>query len=374
MQKILAIAALAVFPGTLLGQSLVGTWQGTLQLPNRELRVVLKISTADNDTLKAMFYSIDQGGTAIPASSLVAQGVAMKIALPGIGASYEGKVSADHNSIAGTFTQGLQPLPLNLTRVTTETAWAIPEPPPPPKPMAAGAKAVFEVATIKPAKPEARGKGFVVRGHEFSTINTSLSSLITFAYGIHARQVTGGPSWMETEKFDITARPEGEGMPDAKQLRTMVQKLLADRFQLTFHRDKKELSVYALVAGKSGPKLTPSTGDPNGLPGLFFRKLGVLNVRNGNMADFAEVMQSSVLDRPVVDQTGLSGRFDFALEWTPDEFQFADFGPRPANADNTDSAPDLFTAIQQQLGLKLDAVKAPTEVLVIDHVEKPSEN
>ena len=97
--------------------------------------------------------------------------------------------------------------------------------------------------------------------------------------------------------------------------------------------------------------------------------------RNATMAEFAGVMQSAVLDRPVVDQTGLPGRYDFLLRWTPDEFQFGGLGIRvPPPADNADAPPDLYTAIQQQLGLKLESTKAPAEVLVIEHVEKPSEN
>lgn len=172
----------------------------------------------------------------------------------------------------------------------------------------------------------------------------------------------------------LAAQPDGEGQPNDKQWKSMVQKLLADRFQLAFHRDKKELPAYALVVAKTGPKLTKSEGDPNGLPGLFFRGLGVLPARNANMADFAGLMQSAVLDRPVVDQTGLSGRFDFELKWTPDETQFGALGMRPAPSENPDAPPGLFTAIQQQLGLKLDSVKIPVEVFVIDRVEKPSEN
>jgi uncharacterized protein (TIGR03435 family) len=240
--------------------------------------------------------------------------------------------------------------------------------------MAADADPVFEVATIKPSKPEMQGKGFRVNGRRFSTINTSASDLMTFAYGIHARQIIGGPAWLETEKYDLAAQPDGEGQPNDKQWKIMVQKLLADRFQLAFHRDKKELSVYALVVAKNGPKLTKSEGDPNGLPGLFFRGLGVLPARNATMADFAGVMQSAVLDRPVVDQTGLQGRYDFTLSWTPDEFQFGGLGVKPPPPSDTAANPDLFTAIQQQLGLKLESTKAPAEVLVIDHVEKPSEN
>ena len=367
-----AFATLA--SSALLAQTLTGTWQGTLQA-GRELRTVIKISTTDKDTLKAILYSIDQGAQGIPVNPVTLQGSTVRMSVPGIGGAYEGKLSADGNSIAGTWTQGPNPLPLNLTRATPATAWAIPEPPAPPKPMAADASPVFEVATIKPSKPEGQGKGFLVRGRQFSTLHTSLSDLITFAYGVHARQITGGPAWIETEKYDLAAKPDGEGQPNDKQWKMMLQKLLADRFQLAFHRDKKELAVYAIVIAKNGPKLAKSEGDPNGLPGLFFRGLGVLPARNATIADFAGTMQSAVLDRPVVDQTGLPGRYDFTLTWTPDEFQFGGLGIKvPPPADNADAPPDLFTAIQQQLGLKLESTKTPAEILVIDRAERPSEN
>jgi len=367
------IALATLVAGALLGQDITGTWQGTLQA-GRELRTVVKISRGDGGALKALLYSIDQAGQGLPSGPIVLQGTTVKMPFPGIGGEYEGKLSADGNSISGTWTQGPKPLPLNLTRATPETAWTIPEPPPKLKPMAPDADPKFEVATIKPSRPDAQGKAFRVMGRRFSTINTSVTDLIKFAYGVHPRQIVGGPEWMGADKFDITAQPDGEGQPNDKQWKTMVQKLLADRFQLTFHQDKKELSVYAITVAKGGPKLTKSEGDPNGLPGLFFRGLGVLPARNATMADFAGVMQAAVLDRPVVDHTGLTGRFDFTLTWTPDEFQFGGLGMKPPAASESATAPDLFTAMQQQLGLKLEATKARAEILVIDRVEKPSEN
>ena len=369
------IIALSVFPGSaLLAQNITGTWQGTLHA-GRDLRTVIKISTTDKDTLKVVLYSIDQGGQGLPSGSTTLQGSAVRISFPGIGGTYEGKLSADGNSIAGTWTQGPRPLPLDLTRTTPETAWTIPEPPAPPKPMASDANPSFEVATIKPSNPDRPGRAFMVRGRQFSTLNTTLSNLITFAYGLHARQITGGPGWVGDEKYDLLAKPDGEGQPNADQWKAMVQKLLADRFKLSFHREKKELPVYAIVVGKNGPKLTKSEGNPNGLPSLLFRGLGVLPARNATMADFAGVMQGAVLDRPVVDQTGLQGRFDFMLQWTPDEFQFGPLGVKvPPPSNNADAPPDLYTAIQQQLGLKIESTKAPVDVMVIDHVEKPSEN
>ncbi len=358
--------------GNLMAQDLAGTWQGTLQA-GKELRIVLKVSKAD-DAWKAMFYSIDQSGQGLAASSVSLQGGNVKVAIAGVGGNYEGKLSADGGSITGTWTQGPAPLALNLTKATDATAWTIPEPPAKLKPMRADVDPIFEVATIKPSRPEAPGKGIRVNGIHFSTLNTSVVDLISFAYGVHARQIAAGPAWLASDRFDIGAQPDGEGQPNDRQLKIMVQKLLADRFKLAFHREQKELSVYAITVAKTGTKLTKNESDPNGLPGLGFRGLGNMVVRNATMADFAGSMQGAVLDRPVVDQTSLQGRYDFTLNWTPDEFQFTGLGvkvpPPPENAPN----PDLFTAIQQQLGLKLEAVKAQAEILVIDRAEKPSGN
>jgi uncharacterized protein (TIGR03435 family) len=354
-------------------QDITGTWQGTIKVPGRDLRTVIKISKADGGALKAVMYSIDQNGQGIGASSITQDGATVKMSVATINGTYEGKLTADGNLIEGTWTQGTASFPLVLDRATNDTAWTIPSP---PKPMAADANPSFEVATIKPSNPDAPGKAFRVSGRQFSTLNTTLSDMLTFAYDLHAKQIEGGPDWLNKDKYDVTAKPDGEGQPNSKQWKVMLQKLLADRFQLKFHREKKELPVYAIVIAKSGSKLTKSEGDPNGLPGLFFRGLGDLPARNANMTDFAGLLQAAVLDRPVVDQTGLSGRFDFELKWTPDESQFTSLGPHvPAPAaDNPNAPPDLFTAMQEQLGLKLESTKAPVDVLAIDGVQKPSAN
>ena len=170
---------------------------------------------------------------------------------------------------------------------------------------------------------------------------------------------------------EITARPDGQGLPNDRQLKSMVQKLLAERFKLALHRDKKEQSVYALTVARSGAKMTETGGDPNSLPGVGFGRPGQMVANNATMADIASVMQTTVLDRPVVDQTGLTARYSFRLNWTPDESQFP--GIRvPAQPDN--NLPNLFTAIQEQIGLRLEATRAPADVLIVDKAEKPSEN
>ena len=370
------LVAFAAIPGALIAQSIVGTWQGTLKAGSQELRIVLKVATTDNDTLKAMFYSIDQGGASFPASSLAMQASVVKMSIPGIPGTYEGKVEGDGKTITGTWSQGPKPLPLTLTRATAETAWTIPEQQR-PKALPADSNPAFEVATIKPSAPGQPGFGIGVRGRRLSTINTTVVDLITFAYQVQVKQVLGVPASLESEKYDVSAEFEQGGVPNLPQLQVMLQKLLAERFQLAFHRDKKELSVYALTVAKGGQKLTPSGRDPNGLPGVGFRGLGKLFASNATMADFAGVMQGTALDRPIVDQTGIQGRYDFSLNWTPDEFQFArlrNAGPLPPASANSEEAPDLFTAIQQQLGLKLEVTKALADVIAIDRVQKPSEN
>jgi len=355
--------------------AIVDTWQGTLHIPQHDLRIVLKVSKDDKGALKAVNYSIDQGGQPIPVTAITFQDGDLKYTMEIIDGTYEGKMSADGKSITGQWKQGPNPLPLIFERATPETAWAIPEPPPKLMPMPADANPSFDVATIKPSKPDTPGKLFRVQGDRFSTINTTLADLIKAAYNVQDKQILGAPAWVFTDKYDIAAQPDIPGAPNQEQLKKMIQKLLGDRFQLKFHKDQKELSAYILTVAKGGPKMKKSEADPNGLGGRFFRGLGVLTFTNSTMPDFCDLMQSAVLDRPVVDQTGLPGKWDFLLKWTPDESQFGGMGIKvPPPSDAPDAPPPLFTAIQEQIGLKLDAGKAQVPVLVIDHAEKPDAN
>ena len=367
------LGVLAFGAGIAQAQDLTGQWQGTLQAA-RDLRTVIRISKGDDGALRAVLYSIDQGAQGLSATVAV-QGTSVTITVPGINATFEGKLTPDGNTIAGTMSQGPGKLPLTLTRASGDAAWAIPQAPPALKPMPADANPKIAASTVKPSNPDQPGKLFTVRGRNLVTVNTTVADLIAFGYSVHPKQITAGPAWIESDKYDLTVQPDVDGLPNERQLRSLIQQVLADRFHLTLHRDKKELSAYALILGKDGPKLTRSSGDPNGLPGLFFRGLGVLPATNANMDNFADLLQAAVLDRPVVNKTGLTGRYDFTLKWTPEEGQFASLGARiPPPSGDPDAPPGLFTAIQEQLGLKLDAVKTPVEVLVLDRLEKPSEN
>jgi uncharacterized protein (TIGR03435 family) len=353
-------------------QDITGAWQGSLKAGDREQRFVLRISLEDNK-LKAVLYRVDQGGQGEPATTITRNGSTIRVTLAAKGITYERQLTSDGKAIAGTWTQGT-PLPLKLARATPETAWAIPDPPPPSTPMPADATPVFEVATIKPSKDEGVHL-YLDDSGVFHPTGPSLSDLIKLAYDVHSRQIIGGPSWLDREKYDLFAKPDKPGKPNLAQLKVMLQKLLAVRFQLAFHHEKRELSVYAITVAKSGAKLTRNDNDSNGNP-TFSAGPRVVSMTNGTMADLANGLERSgnILDRPVVDQTGLgSTKYDLIVKWTPLASQ-AQVGEAEPRADNADAPPDLFTAFQQQLGLKLKSTKAPVDVLVIDHVEKPSEN
>jgi uncharacterized protein (TIGR03435 family) len=356
--------------------TLADTWQGTLHA-GQDLRIVVKISKADNSGYKAVFYSIDQGGDGIPADSVTLDGTAVKMAVKRIAGTYEGKLSSDGKAINGTWSQGPTPLPLTLARATPETEWTIPPPAPRLPPMAENADPSFEVATIKPSAPNQPGKGFGFRGDRFNTRNTNLNDLLMFAYRLHVKQIIDAPPWFGTDLYDIEGKPDVPGRPNPTQTGIMVQKLLADRCKLTFHHEKRELSVYVITVGGGGPKMEKSTASPTDPSAFFFRGLGDLTVRNQAMGDFASWMQT-VLDRPVVDQTGITGKYDFQLKWTPDDSQFAVFRGTgalpPPPKDDPNPPPALYTAIQEQIGLKMGPAKVPVDVIVIDHVEKPSAN
>ena len=142
------------------------------------------------------------------------------------------------------------------------------------------------------------------------------------------RQIVNGPSWLESERFDVTAKPEQPGIPNAAQLRTMVQKLIGERIRSRVSQRKRNLSAYVITVVKSGHKLAKN--DSGGiLPGFGGRGPGAIGVRNSTMTEFASFLQARILDRPVVDQTGLSGKFDFQLEWRPEQLGGQAGGPPP---------------------------------------------
>ena len=197
---------------------------------------------------------------------------------------------------------------------------------------------------------------------------------------MHPKQVVSAPAWADSEKFDIEAKPDKPGMPSVKQMKMMLQKLLTDRFALTFHKDSKELSAYTITVAKGGVKIKKEENSTIPVPGFGGPPLRGFNARNATLAEFASVLQAQFMDLPVIDQTGLGDtRYTFAVKFTPDPgmrpFGGAAAPPeaRPATPD-PDAPPDLSSAMEQQLGLHMQKAKAPVEVMVIDKIEKPSSN
>jgi uncharacterized protein (TIGR03435 family) len=224
----------------------------------------------------------------------------------------------------------------------------------------------FEVATIKPAAPSPDGHTHIYYPPDdrFSAINITLVSLMQWAYAMPERQILDGPSWLSSTRFDIEAKSDGGDLasrPTSEQIhdlkRRMVQSLLAGRFQLKVHHETRILPAYDLVAARGGSKLQLARSD-NGI------SIGrnYLHAEGQTMAGIAKEL-SQITGRVVVDKTGLTGRYDLKLQWTPDDAPTTD-----------NSAPSLFTAIQEQLGLKLEPSKEAVPVLIIDHIESPTPN
>jgi uncharacterized protein (TIGR03435 family) len=223
-------------------------------------------------------------------------------------------------------------------------------------------RAEFEVASIKPTATQGSFTVDFLPGGGFSTRNVTVHNLLRTAYGLQDYQISGGPGWIDSAGFDIQARAAAStGEPPREQVLKMIQALLADRFHLALHRETRQLPIYALVVGKGGSKL--QAADSNATPSRTL-KMGQLITQKMSMTTLADLLTFD-LERPVRDETGLKGDFAFALEWTRGLAE-SDAGPS--------SRPSLFTAVQEQLGLKLESTKGPVEVLVIDRVEKPSEN
>jgi uncharacterized protein (TIGR03435 family) len=242
----------------------------------------------------------------------------------------------------------------------------------------------FEVASIKPSPPiSAHGVffGMIDDPDRFNGSYVTLTDLMAKAYGIEHPRISGGPSWVLSDRFDVIATlPRGT---QRGQIPLLLQTLLAERFRLIVRRESRTTRVYALVQAKGGPKLKRSEAESNPSPGgppmlssapLMLGSSGALGICCGkaklnkvSMAGFASLL-SAETDRPVQDATGIEGGFDISLEWTPDAAGTQPEGtPSPAG-------PSIYTAVQEQLGLRLEPRNAPLDYLVVEHVEKPDAN
>ena len=250
----------------------------------------------------------------------------------------------------------------------------------------------FEVASVK---PNTSGDGRVLMtpqpGGRLNLVNVPLRLMIRYAYRVQDFQVVGGPDWISTARFDVVAKAEG-GNPSQEELQLMLRSLLADRFKLVVRSDKSEMPTYSLVParadGKTGAQLRKSDANcgpasapsappaPGQLPPCGFNLgFGNLKARGSTMAALASTL-STFAGRIVVDRTGLAGGYDVDLNWTPDQIP-RPVGDQPVQVNGVTvdpNGPSLFTALQEQLGLKLESTKGPVDVLVVERAEKPAED
>lgn len=226
------------------------------------------------------------------------------------------------------------------------------------------ARPVFDVASVRPSDPNERGDWVHFPPGRLEVRNAPLIFVIQQIYGVRDFQIVGAPKWIvdrNTARFDINAK--AEGVTDEGHLRLMAQNLLEDRFRLKLHRETRDLPVYLLTQAKNGVrvKVAPDDGSPRGSGAIEFVVPGQLQGENVAMDQLAKVL-SRYADRPVLNKTNYTEAFTFNLEWAPDDSQ------------PDDVRPSLLAAVQKQMGLKLDPRKAPIDVLVIDRIERPSEN
>jgi uncharacterized protein (TIGR03435 family) len=240
----------------------------------------------------------------------------------------------------------------------------------------------FDVVSVKENKGEDHMMRWMSTADRISITNLSLANILTSAYNIKQYLISGGPSWVYSTSFDVDAKVDAADVQTFKKLspaqhRLMLQKLLADRFHLAVHIETKMLPVYDLVVASGGSKLKasapdpppPADANPSDPPkprGMMRMGAGWLELQDTPLGTFVEQLSYSV-NRTVINKTGLSGKYDLTLKWTPDDQE-------PADDSSDNQAPHLFTALQEQLGLKLEPSKGPVDTLVIDHVEMPTAN
>ena len=247
------------------------------------------------------------------------------------------------------------------------------------------ARPEFEVASVKRNNANCC-EGYGLGDGKLHGNDVTLKTLIAWAYQVRQFQISGGPSWLASDRFDVQAKTEDQ-KADYPRLRLMLQSLLEDRFKVKLRHDTKELPVYWLVVAKGGPKIRLSpdqtslddigpapTGAGPGRGGLQVGP-GMLVGNAVPLPQFATILSRTALDRSVVDKTNLAGRFDIQLRWAPDTRESpSDPGGTTSSPASPSDFPSIFTAIQEQLGLKLESSRGPVEVLVIDHAERPSQN
>lgn len=235
-------------------------------------------------------------------------------------------------------------------------------------------KSAFAITRVKPSPDsESDDWGIGLRGRNFWAVHVTLNELIAWAYGLNYRQIEGGPAWLGNERFDVDGQPEAGMQPTREQYRTMLQAALAERFLLKFHSSEKTMPVYVLSVASSGIKAPKSA--EQGPKQAWGVHRGWLSIQNMTFGDAARVMQRTIFDRPVLDETGSRERFSFILKWRADETQFGQMqGVEMPQEKGTEDVDDIYVASRQQLGIRIEPKKALAPLMVVESVAHPTPN
>ena len=373
-RTILSAAAFILTTAALHAQTIAGTWQGTLTIPataqgprpsNGPPRIVFIIQKNSDGSFHGGLTFIDQGSS-LPFTSVTLSAPDVTFTQSVAGLTYRGKLSADGKSIAGTWAQGNQSLPLDLQLATADTLWK-PEGPAALPPMAANADPSFEVAIIKPTGPDENNTLFDLHARKFASQHTSAKELIKIAYNVRGRQVLGGPSWLEETKFDVIAEPDTPGLPSEAQNRAMVHKLLNERFHLVSHTEQQLFPVLALTLDPKVPPPTPSDPNLKTNGGIFGRRDGddiIYQFSGTTIPQLLAFVMNTFQDKQLVDKTGLTGVYDITLRLTG-------IAQGPTSSDDFGNA---LVLAAQHAGFKFVAKKGPLPVVIIDHIDLPTPN
>jgi len=370
-RAILPVVFFFLTVATLHAQTIAGFWQGTLPAAasgqgsagGAGLRIVFHIDKKPDGSLRGVMAMIDRGNTMpLMSATLYALNVTFAVSEE---VNFRGKLSADRNSIAGTWTQGGQSLPLTLSLATADTLWKREGPEALP-PMAADADPAYEVATIKPGAFDEQHSIYNLHGRDLNGTGFTATELIKIAYNVRGRQVIGGPPWLNQTHYDIVAKPDTPGQPSEAQTRLMVHKLLTERFHLTSHTSHQDFPVLALTLDPRSPR--PALSDPKLNPNhsMSARRDGddMVIEFTGTIHDFIGLIMNTFQSRQLVDETGLTGVYDITLRVA---------GIAQGHPSDDDVGNALVVAAEHA-GFKLVSKKAPLTVVVVDHIDPPTPN
>ena len=362
----LASATIA-FASALHAQSIAGTWQGTLSPPNstNSARLVFTIAKNPDASLRGGLKYIDNDfGFAFSSVTFAAPN--LTLAQDSIGLTFQAKLSADGQTLTGTWASRPGIAPHALARHARHT-WK----PAGPPPWATNADPSYEVAVIKPAPPEEQHPVYNLTGPEFHATGTSAGELIKIVYKIRGRQILNMAPWVADAKFDITAKPDTPGVASEDQTRIMVKKLLADRFHLVCHTGTQDYPSLAMTLDPKGPHPTPSDPDLGGHNTIIGRQEGgeiVLHLTGATMQFFLKTLMDRYRDKQIVDETGLTGTYDITLRLPVAAMQ----GIGDGGAEE-ETGSDYISAAEKA-GFKFVSRKETLPVVIIDHIDPPTPN